>query len=505
MTASASTSRSPLATLGPQSLPALAPIDPSSVSRVDGEAVKRIESDEDVHRWKASVAHEHIVLFASRLCEAAVGLPTRAKPPRGEARTTPITSIIELLDKLSGWIDDIAPRAGPQRFGNLAFRDWGAKLEAESASLHRRLLPEQLHGFIPELQSYLIGGFGSWIRLDYGSGHELSFVAWLCFLDRLAFFSQPALSNPEHLVKPQQSESDLALLVFPRYLALAWKLQDAYGLEPAGSHGVWGLDDYHFLPYAIGAAQLRLQHTYTPLQTSRPSHRPAPAPAPTPEGLLAFIPAQSSSSSSSSSDPRASKEEQAPPFANLYTSSIARIHAKKRGPFFEHSPILNDVATTVPNWVKVHQGMLKMWDAECLGKRPVVQHFVFGRVGFVWEGQGEASPRKEEQKAAAPQITKSAGMPAPTGAPWAATAAPLTAAALPPPLSRPRPLGTAAGIRGADLSPMTRAPAAGVATLASTGSAAASSSPFGRLSRPTTTGPLSKGTPPPTTTTQRKQ
>lgn len=143
-------------------------------------------------------------------------------------------------------IDDYPPKPQTTRFGNSAFREW--------LDFQRRTVPleHHTHGIqlADQVSSYLLNALGDHQRIDYGTGHEAHFAAWLFCLCHPS--TGPVFHPSDH--------SALVLLLFERYLRLARRLQATYWLEPAGSHGVWGLDDYHFLPFLWGAAQLSGTH-----------------------------------------------------------------------------------------------------------------------------------------------------------------------------------------------------------------------------------------------------
>jgi serine/threonine-protein phosphatase 2A activator len=108
--------------------------------------------------------------------------------------------------------------------------------------------------------------WGNRTRIDYGSGMELNWLCWMYVLSHLTHVN-PLLTNliilsrrlclkKQNLLQTSHYQA-IVTKVFWRYIQVMRYLQSTYWLEPAGSHGVWGLDDYHFLPFFWGSGQLK--------------------------------------------------------------------------------------------------------------------------------------------------------------------------------------------------------------------------------------------------------
>ncbi|EEY21788.1 serine/threonine-protein phosphatase 2A activator 1 [Verticillium alfalfae VaMs.102] len=248
--------------------PCLTKLDPSTPYTFQ-PPVKRINEGPDVSTFLESKAHRDITTFVLQLnrslCpelipatsttkESIKTYPSTSIPPAADL-PSPILALQSLLHSAEALVTEAPPDPGPRRFGNASFRTWSKLLESHAPTLLANLLPSEILNFggsspLPELQAYFLGSFGSPQRLDYGTGHELSFLAFLGGLYKLNFFpSSPSSSLGD-------TERLIALAVLGPYLSLVRTLIKTYTLEPAGSHGVWGLDDHAFLPYILGSAQL---------------------------------------------------------------------------------------------------------------------------------------------------------------------------------------------------------------------------------------------------------
>lgn len=325
------------------------------------EPLKRIYDEQDLvlfHRSIASQKLHHVMsLIADKVTATEVpenclrvtivtrDLGTREPDTKFEcnkshAYTGNIAELIKIFDVFDQLIDETPPLQGPRRFGNMACRDWHVKMRAQSSTLLRKLSTDEQ--YITELSYYLVNAFGSEVRLDYGSGHELSFIAFFGGLFDSGIIDE-TISGQEILV------------VFSKYYDLVRRLILDYSLEPAGSHGVWGLDDHFHFIYIIGAAQFNARHG---------DHHSRLAPP-----VLLIL---------------SSQTIVAHKLTNLYVNAIAFIFRLKLGPFHEHSPVLYDIHKTVSLWSKVQSGLFKMYDVEVFGKFPVVQHFWFGEKLYPW-------------------------------------------------------------------------------------------------------------------------
>ncbi|OJA15141.1 hypothetical protein AZE42_04699 [Rhizopogon vesiculosus] len=304
---------------------------------------KRILSSAQLTAFQSSATHNTLVSYVEALNASVVGV--KLNDPSESPGINAILSLLDIIEQVARETPPIENKAS--RFGNPAFRSFYDKVQALTPSLHADL-PGLDQNATPELSAYFTQAWGNRERIDYGSGMELNFLCWLVCLEHL------------QVVAPSDHTA-LVTRVFWKYIQIMRVLQSTYWLEPAGSHGVWGLDDYHFLPFLFGSAQLRgmsqsVTERANPNILSAAGHKFV-----RPKGIH---------------DPEI-VEELSKDY--MYFSCIQFINSIKTASLRWHSPMLDDISA-VKTWEKVNSGMIKMYQAEVLGKLPVIQHFLFGSI-----------------------------------------------------------------------------------------------------------------------------
>lgn len=158
---------------------------------------RAILTREDLDRFTESATHNSYMSFISDLSDSVLGKTLT----QNVFRSNTIVLIMNLLETLQSWCDEIeAAPEGTSRFGNVAFQTWYDKLASNAETMLQNISPRWC---VPEIAIYLIHSFGNRKRIDYGTGHEANFMAFLLCLKTVGVITvedYPALVLGVHFI-----------------------------------------------------------------------------------------------------------------------------------------------------------------------------------------------------------------------------------------------------------------------------------------------------------------
>lgn len=328
---------------------------------------KKINDEKDVTYFKTkSPAYRNILTYVDLLCERIHGSGNKVFNHKYVIQNQKINKCSVFLNELINYCDQtdlhLARSAATLRFGHVAFRDWFDKMKEACKVFVNDLASDKDEQYKEELLTYLSESFGNKMRIDYGTGHELNFIVFtmgMCNLVDLPHGDGGDSPITGEKLKPYVEKYgwDIHSLFAHKYLRLCRRLQTKFRLEPAGSRGVYNMDDFQFLPFLFGAAQVTgIKHI-----TTREFHN----------------------------------IDQVEQYKDdyIFFEALDFILNNKRGPFNEHSYTLWGF-TNLGTWDNIFRRIRAKFTDDIMGPFPIVQHFLFGKYVLRWSSEGEDEDRE---------------------------------------------------------------------------------------------------------------
>lgn len=310
-------------------------------------SVQRVRWEADVGRYQSSLGYHDLVDYINRTSIAIQGVRPGEYPV--SAIMLRLCSMFDALDQTlltSPGHVSIPVRATTTSFKlarilaeqersrymktTAGFRAWSRTMLRNVFRTLEEALPDSQCINVGELGQYVSGSFGSQSRMDYGNGHELSFMFFLCSLFRAGVL-QPA------------DYPAAALMLFARYLNCVRMLQQTFELRPAGCQGAYSVDDYQFVAYLWGAAQLCYAAPFKPREILNPEVY----------------------------------EKWRDTY--LFASCIAFVGDTKTGSFAAHSSHLWSI-TALGTWTQVFDGLHNMYLKQILTDFHMLRNMLFGEL-----------------------------------------------------------------------------------------------------------------------------
>ncbi|XP_017037504.1 serine/threonine-protein phosphatase 2A activator [Drosophila kikkawai] len=212
------------------------------------EVACRIQSTLDIDVWRSSEAFYNLISYLNDVSTEVQGVLSSASFPVSE-NIRRLTTIFDKLDEIVTSsppafqvVDTMA--SASLDLGNKGYRRFSRIMLRDIYQILEEALPVNKCSYVNELGQYLSGAFGSSTKIEYGTGHELSFLFFMCGLFEAK------------ILRREQDLAASALILFDRYLKFVRRMQVLYSVVSANCQGAYGLDKFQFVPYIWGAAQL---------------------------------------------------------------------------------------------------------------------------------------------------------------------------------------------------------------------------------------------------------